>query len=166
MPFLPLFWNVENCPTDQLSHVWFSISGKESKSFWRGWGVCKKRWVRHNYASRRQIPGKFSVFDATAQKLVSWNRTPLKFETSEATPPRFRSFGTSPPPKKKLRDVLQEREGTSLNYIEQFSQSILLYLALSWFISVSFGLSLSLSVHLGASQCILVYLGMSQSISD
>ena len=39
---------------------------------------------------------------------------------------------------KKLRDVLQEREGTSLNYlevfsnyIEQFSWSILVYLALS-----------------------------------
>ena len=40
---------------------------------------------------------------------------------------------------KKLRDILQEREGTSLNYfevfvnyIEQFSQSMLLYLGLFW----------------------------------
>ena len=74
---------------------------------------------------------------------------------------------------KKLRDVLQEREGTSLNYfkvhsnyIEQFSQSILLYLALSRFISVYFGLSRSLLMHLNASQCNLVYLGISHSISD
>ena len=48
----------------------------------------------------------------------------------------------------KLRDVLQEREGTSLNYSKvflnymgQFSQSISVYLALSYFILVYFGLS-------------------------
>ena len=51
----------------------------------------------------------------------------------------------SQPELKKLRDVQQEREGTSLNYfkvvfnyIKQFSWSVLLYLVLSRFISVYF----------------------------
>ena len=67
--------------------------------------------------------------------------------------------------KKKLRDVQQEREGTSLNYfnvrfnyIEQFSRSISHHLALSWFISVYLGLFWPIFVFLGAFQCISVYL--------
>ena len=61
---------------------------------------------------------------------------------------------------KKLRDVQQEREGTSLNYfkvffnyIEQYSQSILLFLALCWFISVYLGLFWSI-LHLIESRSI------------
>ena len=64
---------------------------------------------------------------------------------------------------KKLRDVLQEREGTSLNYfkiffyyIKQFSLSIFLYLALSPFISV----------YLGAPRSILVFLGLAWTSLD
>ena len=72
----------------------------------------------------------------------------------------------------KLRDVQQEREGTSLNYfkvffnyIEQFSRSILLYLTLSCYISVYHGLFWTIFVFLGASQCISVYLDLPWSIS-
>ena len=64
---------------------------------------------------------------------------------------------------KKLRDILQEREGTSLNYfkiffnyIENFFWSVSLYLALYQFVSIYFGLSWSISLHLGASWSILV----------
>ena len=80
----------------------------------------------------------------------------------------------------KLRDVQQEREGTSLNYfkiilnyIEQFSQSISLYLALSLFIlfysgpsRFYLGASLSVSVYLGQSRCISNNLRQSQTILD
>ena len=73
--------------------------------------------------------------------------------------------------REKLRDVLQERKGTSLNYfkvffiyIEQFSRSIFVYLGLSR-ISVYFGLSWSIFVHLGLSRTISDYLGLSWSIS-
>ena len=75
---------------------------------------------------------------------------------------------------KKLRDVLQEREGTSLNYlkvyfiyIEQISRSILLYLYfwLSWSIAVHLSQFWSISVYLGLSWSIMVYLCLSLSIS-
>ena len=66
--------------------------------------------------------------------------------------------GGSDFPLNKLRDVQQEREGTSLNYfkvflnyIKQFSQSILLYLDLSRSILDYLGISWSISLHLGAS---------------
>ena len=72
----------------------------------------------------------------------------------------------------KLRDVLQERESTIVNYfkvsfhyIEHFSCSISVYLTLSRFILVYLGLSQSIMVYLGLSQYISVYLGLSQSIS-
>ena len=72
------------------------------------------------------------------------------------------------------------------NYIEQFSQSILVYLGLfrsifdylglyrcisvylglSWSILDYLGLSLCISVNLSASLCILVYLGLSRTILD
>ena len=75
--------------------------------------------------------------------------------------------------KEKLRDVLQEREVTSLNYfkeyfnyIDQFFQCILPYLVLSQFISVYFGLSWSIFDHLGLSRIILDYLVLCQTISD
>ena len=62
---------------------------------------------------------------------------------------------------KKLRDVLQEREGTSLNYfeefsnyIEQFSWSISVYLALSYLVAVYYGLSWSIPMLLSVSQFI------------
>ena len=81
-----------------------------------------------------------------------------------------------------IQDILQEREGTSLNYfkvnsnyIEQLSQSILFNLALFRFILVYLGSSCSILVHLalsrfisiyiGPSRSILVYFGLSQSIS-
>ena len=74
---------------------------------------------------------------------------------------------------KKLRDVLQEREGTSLNcfkvflnYIEQFPRSISVYLSLFWTISDYLSLSWTISVYLGPSQAILHYLGLSRTISD
>ena len=67
---------------------------------------------------------------------------------------------------KKLRDVQQEREGTSLNYfkvffnyIEQFSQSILLYLSLSQSILEYLCLSRWILVYLDISMFISVYLG-------
>ena len=73
----------------------------------------------------------------------------------------------------KLRDVLQEREGKSLNYfkvyfnyIEQFSCSILLYLGLSQSILDYLGLSRCIFVHLSASRSISVYLRLSRTISD
>ena len=86
---------------------------------------------------------------------------------------------------KKLRDIQQECEGTSLNYfkvyfnyIEQLSRSLLLYLGflcLSWSIFDYLGLyqcisvylcqSMSILVHLSLSWSILVYLGLSRSIS-
>ena len=75
----------------------------------------------------------------------------------------LRYFKVFPEDSKKLQDVQQEREGTSLNYfkvifnyIKQFSWSIILYLVLSQFISVYLGLSWSISVHLGASRSISV----------
>ena len=65
---------------------------------------------------------------------------------------------------KKLRDVQQEREGTSLNYfkvffkyIEQLSCSISLYLPISWFITVSSSLFLTILVFIGLSQTGLDY---------
>ena len=75
----------------------------------------------------------------------------------------------------KLRDVLQEREGTSLNYIkvlfnyiEQFSRSILIfvYLCLFWTILVYLGASQCISVYLCLTRSILVYLSLSWSILD
>ena len=73
-----------------------------------------------------------------------------------------RRAGAWPPegvPQEKLRDVLQEREGTSLNYffnyIERYSWSILVYLAQSW----------SILDYLGLSWCISVYLGLTRSNS-
>ena len=67
------------------------------------------------------------------------------------------------PFQKKLRDVLQEREGTSLNYFNNFltisnnflglSRSILLYLY--------FGPSWSILVHLGVSTFNSNYFGLS-----
>ena len=56
---------------------------------------------------------------------------------------------------KKLRDVQQEREGTSLNYFKVFFNYIE-QLPVSWFISVSFSLFLT----------ILVYIRLSQTVSD
>ena len=86
---------------------------------------------------------------------VAWSGTAKK---RPITPRQaYRAF------QKKLRDVLQEREGTSLNYIkvlfnyiEQFSRSILIfvYLCLFW----------TILVYLSASQCILVYLCLTRSI--
>ena len=77
---------------------------------------------------------------------------------------------------KKLRDVLQEREGTSLNYLEVFltisnnffgpSISILLYLGLSWAIWEYLGLSHTISDNLGLSATIRDYLGLSGTIFD
>ena len=73
--------------------------------------------------------------------------------------------------KKKLRDVLQEREGASVNYfklcfkyIKQFYCSISLYLALSRFILVFFGLSWSILVHISVSWSISVHLDLSRAI--
>ena len=71
--------------------------------------------------------------------------------------------------KKKLRDVLQERKGTSLNYfevyyIEQFSRSILLYLIYSRSLLDYLGQSWCISVHLSVSQFISFYLSLSLSI--
>ena len=88
--------------------------------------------------------------------------------------------------KKKLRDVQQEREGTSLNYFKIFfnyikqifgpshsiflclglSQSILDYLGLSQSISVYLGLSWSFSVYLRLFWTVLDYLGLFQTILD
>ena len=81
--------------------------------------------------------------------------------------------------KKKLRDIQQEREGTSLNYfkvyfnyIEQLSRSLLLYLGflcLSWSIStilVYISASQSISGNLGLSRSILVYISLFRTISD
>ena len=71
------------------------------------------------------------------------------------------------------KNIQQEREGTSLNnikvffnYIEQFSWSFSLYLALSLLISVYFGPSWSISVHLCVSGTIWDPLGLSPTISD
>ena len=73
----------------------------------------------------------------------------------------------------KLRDVQQEREGTSLNYfnvffnyIKQLPRSIFLYLGLSRSILDYLGLSRCSSVHLGLSRSISVYLSLSMTISD
>ena len=81
--------------------------------------------------------------------------------------------------KKKLRDVLQKREGATFTKFEQFeafwsilkytkplSHSILVYRGISRSISVYFGLSWSISWYLGLSQSILVNLGLSWFISD
>ena len=75
--------------------------------------------------------------------------------------------------KKKLRDVLQEREGTSLNYfklfpnyIEQNSRSILLQLGLLWTILVYLGASWSILFYLGLSWAILSFLELSWTILD
>ena len=83
--------------------------------------------------------------------------------TSPATPHRLQN--------KKLGDVLQEREGTSLNYfkeffnyIKQFSRSIFLYLCLSQSILDSLGLSRCILLRLGLSWSNSVYLSLSQSI--
>ena len=54
---------------------------------------------------------------------------------------------------KKLRHILQEREGTSLNYFKVFSKDIE-------------QLSRSISVCLGLYRSILVYLGLSGTIWD
>ena len=74
---------------------------------------------------------------------------------------------------KKLRDVQQEREGTSLNYFEvffnnikQFFRSILLYLGLSWSILDYLVLSWCILVDLGLFRSISVCLGLSRTISD
>ena len=80
---------------------------------------------------------------------------------------------------KKLRDVLQERKGTRLNYfkeffnyIKQFSWSIFLYLCLSQSIFDYLGLSPCILVHLRFlsisklyQTIFLVYLTLSQFIS-
>ena len=74
---------------------------------------------------------------------------------------------------KKLRDVLQEREGTSWNYFKvSISKkflglfwTILIYLGESRSISVYIGLSWSISFYLGLSRTILDYLVLSGSIS-
>ena len=67
---------------------------------------------------------------------------------------------------KKLRDVLQEREGASFNYFltilnNFFSKSCSISVYLLYF----FGLSWSISVHIDISRCIFVYVGLSPSIS-
>jgi len=74
---------------------------------------------------------------------------------------------------KKLRDVLQEREGTSLNYfkvffdyIEQFSRSVSVCLSLSQSVSVCLGLSRTVSDCLGLSWTILNFLGLFRTILD
>ena len=70
----------------------------------------------------------------------------------------------------KLRDVLQEREGKSLNYFEVFFSLywiiFLVYLVLSQLIWVYFGLSWLISVHLGTYPTIWDYLWISWTISD
>ena len=75
----------------------------------------------------------------------------------------------------KLRDVQQEREGTSLNYIkvlfnyiEQFSRSILIfvYLCLFWTFLVYLGASQCISVYLCLTRSILVYISLSWTILD
>ena len=80
--------------------------------------------------------------------------------------------------RKKLRDVQQERKGTSLNYFNVIfnyfkqlswsiglSQSILDYPGLSRCISVHLDVSRSISVHLGLSRSKSVYLGLTRSNS-
>ena len=74
--------------------------------------------------------------------------------------------------KKNLRDVLQEREGTYLNYfkvfynyIKQFSRCIPLYLCPFWAILVHLA-SQNISVHLGLSWPISDCLHQSRPISD
>ena len=77
---------------------------------------------------------------------------------------------------KKLRDVQQERESTSLNYfkvifnyIKQFSWSILVYLGLSWSILLHLGLFATLGSileYLGLFRTVLDNLGLSWTILD
>ena len=61
---------------------------------------------------------------------------------------------------KKLRDVLQERESTSLNYFKEFFSYIKQF---SWSIFLNLYLSQSILDYLVLSRCILVYLRLSQS---
>ena len=66
---------------------------------------------------------------------------------------------------KKLRDVLQEREGTSLNY-KLYQTIFSVYLGLIRSILDYLGLSRCITVYLGLSRSILVYISLSWSILD
>ena len=64
-----------------------------------------------------------------------------------------------------LRDVQQEREGTSFNYFKYFLTILNNFIGLPWSILVYLGLFLTILVYLGASRCISVNFGLSLSIS-
>ena len=82
----------------------------------------------------------------------------------------FKVFKVFPEDSKKLQDVQQEREGTSLNYfkvifnyIKQFSWSIALSCST---VSVYLSLFWTILVYLCATWSNLVYLGLSRTIWD
>ena len=72
---------------------------------------------------------------------------------------RKKVFQIPAPPPKKLRDVVQEREGASFNYFLTILNN---FLGLSPSILLYLGLSRSILDYLGLSQCISVYFSLSR----
>ena len=159
-----------------MSKILMVLSGTQKNHNNSSGSVCKRMpWITWYL-------DKLTIHDNSQNLSGSLHRSKLMHKTSStlrSTPNlKLKEENVS----KKLRDVQQEREGTSLNYfkiffnyIKQFYWSILLYLGLSssifdyfglsWFIFVYLHLSRTISNNLRQSRTILDNLGHSRTIS-